>query len=233
MHKLGSAAIAGVLTIGAAAVALAAGAAPSIIVHPKVTPAKAGTSAHPQGVSLHVTVNWQTLGAANQPIVQSFKLMFPRGSLYQGAKYPSCSYARLNALGPSGCPAASIVGHGTGSAYADTVITHPTITVVNGGAKTVYFYTVLNNPATVQAPVVGHISRVTGKYAYSLVASIPSSLQVVAGVPIELTSLTVSAKHAAWLSTTGCPHGGWPFSVTTSYSTGTSASYSSKVRCHK
>lgn len=132
------------------------------------------------------------------------------------------------------------MGHGTGTAYADTTVTHPTITVVNGGASKLYFYTVLNNPARVQEPVVGHITRMSGKYAYALSVTIPNNLRIVAGVPIELTYLKVvagGAGHGTWLATTGCSHGHWPFSVTTGYenpnnnATG-SSSYSSSVACH-
>ena len=108
-------------------------------------------------------IHWQSLGSANQPIVTSFFLLFPHGSLYNGAHYPTCSVRVMNARGPAGCPKASIMGGGTGNAYADTMITHPQITVINGGANTVYFYTVLNNPARVQEPVVGHIKKMGGK----------------------------------------------------------------------
>ena len=80
------------------------------------------------------------------------------------------------------------MGSGTGNAYADTMITHPKITVVNGGGSRVFFFTVLNNPARVQSPVVGKISKTSGKYAYKLHVVVPQVLQVVAGVPIELTS---------------------------------------------
>ena len=130
------------------------------------------------------------------------------------------------------------MGTGTGTAYADTTRTHPKITVVNGGKNIVYFYTVLNNPARVQEPVIGHVKKTSGKYAYSLSVKVPSNLQVVAGVPIELTSLSVNAGKGTWLETTGCSGGKWPFQLTTSYlnnntgQTGSSTDASS-LPCHK
>jgi hypothetical protein len=233
MRKLAVAGLTALVAAVVAATALASAFAPTVTVKAKLDNSKAGTRSHPQGVRLTTTFHWEDLGAANQPIVQKFKVLFPNGSLYNGAKFPSCSYRVLNARGPHGCPSGSIMGSGTGNAFADTVITHPQITVVNGGANTVFFYTVLNNPARVQTPVVGHITRTFGKYGYVLKVSIPQVLQVVAGVPIELTYLTVTAGHGSWLATTGCPSSGrWPFKVTTSYSTGGSASDSSFVRCH-
>jgi hypothetical protein len=230
----------GALLASGAAVALAQGSWPSVTVSPNISPKKAGTRAHPQGVKLVTTFHWQTLGAASQPIVTKFFLLFPKGSLYNGAHYPTCSARTLNFSGPAGCKRASIMGSGSGTAYADTTLTHPQITVVNGGANTIYFYTVLNNPARVQEPVIGHITRMGGRWAYSLAVTVPENLRIVAGVPIELTSLGVTAGgpgHGTWLATTGCPGGRWPFSVTTSYenpntnATG-SASYAASVSCH-
>ena len=240
MRKLVVAGVTGALLVSGGAVALAQGTWPSVTVTPKVSPTKAGTKQHPRGVKLTTVFHWQTLGAASQPIVTTFRILFPKGSLYNGGSYPTCSQHTLSLDGPSGCKKAAIMGHGTGTAYADTTVTHPTITVVNGGASKLYFYTVLNNPARVQQPVVGHITRMSGKYAYALSVTIPQDLRIVAGVPIELTYLKVvagGAGHGAWLATTGCSHGHWPFSVTTGYenpnsnATG-SSSYSSSVACH-
>ena len=235
MRKLGVVAVLAILVAGGAAAAIAdSTTSPKVTVKASISPNRAGTAKHPQGVTLKTQISWQTLGSANQPIVQTFDILFPKGSLYNGSKYPSCSYNRLNAVGPAGCPKASIMGTGTGNAYADTTITHPKITVVNGGATHVYFYTVLNNPARVQSPVVGKISRIGGKFSYKLHVTVPQVLQVVAGVPIELTFLNVNAGKEAWLATTGCgPGGHWPFSVTTSYNTGGSSTFTDSIPCHK
>jgi hypothetical protein len=241
MRKLAVVGILGALLACGAAVALAQGSWPTVTVTPNISPQKAGTPSHPQGVKLKTVFHWETLGAAAQPIVTKFFLLFPKGSRYNGARYPTCSVATLDTSGPGGCNSASIMGYGTGTAYADTTLTHPTITVVNGGANTIYFYTVLNNPARVQQPVVGHITAMSGQWAYSLSVTVPQDLRIVAGVPIELTTLGVNAGgpgHGTWLATVGCPGGHWPFSVTTTYenpntnATG-SASYSSSVPCHR
>lgn len=246
MRKLAVLGLTGLVTVAVTAVALAqtSGTFPSVTVRATVSPKKAGTPRHPQGVRLTTLFNWQTLGAANQPIVTQFHVLFPKGSLYNGAHTPTCSVSTLNRSGPSGCSKASIMGSGTGTAYADTTLTHPAITVVNGGASVVYFYTVLNNPARVQEPVVGHISRMSGRWAYSLSVTVPQNLRIVAGVPIELTSLSVNAGKGSWLETTGCgPGGHWPYQVTTDYenpnlapgapgATG-SATANSSTPCHR
>jgi hypothetical protein len=85
----------------------------------------------------------------------------------------------------------------------------------------VYFYTVLNNPARVQEPVIGHITRLTGDFIYHLSVTIPRNLQIVAGVPIKLTYLHISAGRGTWLSTTAPPAG---IKVVTTFSSGATTS---------
>ena len=235
MRKLGVVAFLATLAGSGVAAAVAdAPLAPKVTVKASVSPNKAGTKRHPQPVTLKTKIAWESLGSASQPIVQTFDILFPKGSLYNGGHLPSCSYEHLNAVGPAGCPKGSIVGSGTGNAYADTTITHPKITVVNGGASRVFFFTVLNNPARVQSPVVGKIKKTSGKYGYSLHVTVPQVLQVVAGVPIELTLLNVTAGKGTWLETTGCgPGGHWPFSVSTGYNTGGSSKFTASIACHK
>ena len=169
--------------------------------------------------------------------MQTFDVLFPKGSLYNGGKIKSCSYGRLNAGGPTACPKASIVGSGTGNAYADTII-RTRRSRSSTAARTRSFFTVLNNPARVQSPVVGTITKMSGKYAYKLHVVVPTLLQFVAGVPIELTELHVTVGKGSYLSTTSCgPGGKWPFSITTGYlnsnnnQTGSATDVSS-LSCH-
>jgi hypothetical protein len=199
----------------------------------KVSPSRAGTKARPQGVKLTVKVHWETVAGVEPPVVQSADVMFPKGSLYNGGKYPKCSENVLARKGLRGCPSGAIMGKGSGVAFADTVLTYPKITVVNGGKKHVYLYTVLNNPARVQAPVPGTITKAHGKWAYKLHLEVPHVLQLVAGVPIALRDLTIKAGKKSWLATTACPGGKWPFSVETAYDSGTSSSFEDSVSCKK
>ncbi|MCW3004761.1 MAG: hypothetical protein JWQ20_4059 [Conexibacter sp.] len=208
----------------------------TLTVTPTVTPNKAGTKKKPQGVTLKVKLHWETPGDLEKPVVQSSDVLFPKGSLYNGSKYPKCTEAKLNNGGLSACPKGSIMGTGTGDAYADNVITHPAITVVNGGGSKVFLWTILTNPARVQKAVPGTITKQTGQWAYKLHFTVPRQLQIVAGVPIALRDLTVTAggKRGAkdWLATTSCPaNKKWPFSVTTSMSTGTAVKYDDTVAC--
>jgi hypothetical protein len=125
------------------------------------------------------------------------------------------------------------MGHGAGDALADTVITHPKITVVNGGASHVYCYTLLNNPARVQAPVPAVITTLpTGKWGYKVHATIPQSLQVVAGIPIKLTMLRITAGRGDWVATTSCPRSRrWDYHLETLFDTGQTISFDGAVAC--
>ncbi len=220
MRRLAFAALAGAL-IGASGVGALASAAPTPTAHPASGQLTAGSPRHPQGLRLQMQFGWQGYDPADQPMVTRIDAWFPRGSVYNGARYPKCSLHTLDADGPGSCPKGSIMGVGTGSADADTTITRPQITVVNGGPDVVYFYTVLNNPARVQQPVIGHITRLSGQFTYHLSATIPEDLRIVAGVPIKLTWLSVTAGRGSWLATTNAPAG---IKVQTTYDSGATTS---------
>jgi hypothetical protein len=227
------------LAVGAMAAAPApaqdGGAQTTVKADAKVTPSKAGTKRKPRGVKLNVKVEWTTPGDLEKPIIQKADVLFPRGSLYNGAKYPKCSLSAMARRGLDACPKKSIMGSGTAVAYADNVMTYPKITVVNGGKSQVCLWTVMTNPARVSACVPGKITRMSGKWAYKLHLEVPRNLQIVAGVPIALKTFNVTAggkSHAKdWLATTACPGGKWAFTVETYFSTGGSGKYEDSVRC--
>ena len=221
MRKLALTALAGAFLGASAAIALAAGGALELRARLATAPLTAGSPRHPQGLELQMAFGWQGYTPANQPMVTGIDAWFPRGSVYNGARYPRCSVGTLDRLGPRGCPKGSIMGSGTGTATADTTITRPQITVVNGGPDVVYFYTVLNNPARVQEPVIGHITRLHGRFTYHLSAVIPENLRIVAGVPIKLTYLVVTAGRGDWLATTNAPAG---IKIQTTYDSGATTS---------
>jgi hypothetical protein len=229
-----------VAALGLAVGAVALVAAPSgaqdppvttVTAEAKVTPAKPGTKKKPRGVKLKVDVHWDTPGDVEKPVVQKATVMFPKGSKYNGGKFPKCSANTMARKGINGCPKGSIMGKGSAVAYADTVMTYPKITVVNGGRKSVYLWTVMTNPARVQAPVPGKITKAGGKFAYKLELTVPRSLQIVAGVPIALKDFSISAGKQDWLATTGCPGGEWPFEGETFFDNGTSSTFASSAKC--
>jgi hypothetical protein len=173
----------------------------------EVTPDKAGTPSHPRGIRIdaHGTVDTPADTAAL--VARSFDVWMPKGWLYNGAKHPACTLAKLNRGGPSACPPESIMSHGLGAhADVDELNPPPRVTVINGGQTKMYFWTVFQNPARVQAAVLGMITKVNSpRWSYRLHADNPSSLQIVAGIPITPQSFRASIGRGDWIATTRCP----------------------------
>jgi hypothetical protein len=233
MRRLAIAAVAAAALAGGSALALAQGTSPiTVTVDAQVSPNKAGTKQKPQGVKLDVTVFFHIPEAYDPPLVDRVTVLFPKGGLYNGGKFPRCSESVLNRRGLSGCPKGSIMGKGMGKATADEVWTYPKVTVVNGGPKRVYFYTVMTNPARVQAPIVAKVTKLSGKWSYKVQADIPKSLQVVAGVPIVLHELHISGGRRDWLATTYCPPDRrWRYHAEGLFTTGETIIYDDSVPC--
>jgi hypothetical protein len=141
------------------------------------------------------------------PVARSFDVWLPKGWVYNGAKHPVCTLATLNDGGPNKCPPKSIVSHEpTGQADPNDLNPPPRVTIINGGATKMYFWTVLQNPARVQAAVVGTTTKVNSpRWSYRLHAEIPGSLLVVAGIPITLRSFRANVRRGDWITTTSCP----------------------------
>jgi len=229
-------AVLGVAVTGAAVVAAPSGAqdppVTTVTAEAKVSPSKPGTKKKPRGVKLAIDVHWDTPGDVEKPVVQKATVMFPKGSKYNGGKFPKCSANTMSRKGIGGCPKGSIMGKGSAVAYADTVMTFPKITVVNGGKNMIYLWTVMTNPARVQAPVPGKLTKASGKWAYKLELTVPQSLQIVAGVPIVLHELTLSGGKGDWLATTSCPADKrWRYHAEGLFTTGETIVYDDSVPC--
>ena len=233
MRRLATLVVAAAVLAGGAALARAPGTTPiTMTVDATVSPNKAGTKRHPQGVKLGVTAKFDIPEAYDPPLVDRVTVLFPKGGLYNGAKYPKCSETRLARRGVSGCPKGSIMGKASGKAMADDVPTYPKVTIVNGGARRVYFYTVMTNPARVQVPVVAKVTKLSGKWSYKVEADIPKALQIVAGIPIVLHELKGSAGKGDWLATTSCPRDKrWRYHAEGVFTTGETIIYDDSVPC--
>jgi hypothetical protein len=173
----------------------------------KVTPGKAGTPSHPRGVKIDARGTIETSDDAALPVARSVEVWLPKGWVYNGAKHPACTLATLNSDGPGGCPAGSIMSH---SAFAvddpNDLNPPPRVQVINGGSTKMYFWVVIQNPARVQAPVTGTLTKLSSpRWSYRMHADIPGSLQVVAGIPVTLKSFSANIGRGDWIATTGCP----------------------------
>jgi len=221
----------------------------------KISPKKAGTKKNPQGVQLTGSLGFKTITQGiEEPIVTGGDVLIAKGGVWGGGKYAKCSKATMNRnQSTDGCPAKSIVGSGTGVAFADQVDAAPDVVFVNGGKNMLWAFTTLYNPALVREPVPIKITKTSGKWAYKASFRVPKVLQVVAGVPITLRSfdykiggkfklpgerkVTNASKYAPdLLATTSCPKSKkYPYEATAFYLYNTGAtgkdSYKGTVGC--
>ena len=219
LPALGAALAVGVM----AAVALAQEGGPvQVPVMVTVKPNEAGTPSRPRGIEIDargivvppgviVPAEAGMSAETAMPVVRSFDVWLPKGWVYNGAKHPVCALAMLNVKGPAACPPESIMGRGElgrrDPGDGDTTFSHRNVTVVNGGRSKMYFWVLIQNPARVQAAVVGTIAKVNSpRWSYRLHADIPGSLQLVAGIPITWSFFRVRLGRGDWIATTSCPH---------------------------
>jgi hypothetical protein len=228
-------AILAAVAVAVGAVALAQDFVPiKISAKVKVTPNKAGTPRHPQGVKVDVKTDISIPDDYDPPLVQTVDVWISKGGLYNGAKFPRCSESAMGHGGVAACPKGSIMGHGRAKARADTVFTYPKITVINGGPNAVYFYTVLTRPARVSQAVKATVVKASGKWSYKAHAAIPRNLQIVAGIPLRFDELRVTAGVRDWLATIGCPSGNrWSYHAEATFNSGQVVKFDGSVGCRR
>jgi hypothetical protein len=188
----------------------------------KATPNTAGTPKHPQGMTITASARLIVPPDVEAPIVTGVEVLTGKGITWTHGKYVKCSKATLDRGGPRSCPAKSIMGSAYAAGNADTVRTHVDLTFVNGGPGITYVYASLNNPARVRETLVlKTMPSDSPEWGQRETVSIPRSLQVVGGVPLQLTSIRfkVGGKSYAkeFIANTSCPRGGWKYQVTAHY----------------
>jgi hypothetical protein len=189
------------------------------------TPSKSGTAAHPRGVALRATARLVFPPDVDPPVVTGIEIRSAPGLDWHGEKFVKCAKSVLDAKGPSGCPKQSIMGTATATGRADTVSARLDVVFVNGGLRTTYAYATLNRPARVRETLVIHTTRFSsGPWGHLETVAVPRSLQIVAGVPLALDKITLSIGGRPYakdyISSTGCPSGGWRYQVTAHTATG-------------
>jgi hypothetical protein len=207
MSRVGLAVLATAALLGVAALAFGQDVVPvkvSAIV--KVTPNKAGTPSHPQGVIVDVRAKIDIPHDYDPPLVESVTAWIGPGGIYNGAKFPVCNFKALQRSGPSVCPERSIVGHARLKADADGVKTYPKITIVNGGATKFYMWGELKYPARLREALPVTVTRLTsGPWKYRWQFKVPRHLQIVAGIPLRVEIFHAILGRKDWLASTSCP----------------------------
>ena len=209
-----------------------------------VSPSKAGTKKKPQGVKLTFKVHWETAADVDKPVVQTADVLFPKGSLYNGAKYAKCAQSVMERGSVSDCPPKSIMGTGSGTAYADQVLTQPEDHRRQRRRQQGLPVHGADEPGARRQAGPRHdhqACRASGPT--SSISTVPQSLQVVAGVPIALRDIKITAGGKSyakdWLATTSCSGGKYPFQLTTGFAPDSAgapvgeATYAGSTPCSK
>lgn len=150
------------------------------------------------------------------PTLSQVDLFFPPNARTNGAKFPSCSPATINARRSfSGCPKGSKIGSARIIADVPAVpVTGVTaiMTVFNGpGGKSVTINIEAHNPVEIFEAFKAPLTKTSGRFGYHLSAPIPRTLQEINdGWFAEVRSLR-SSIGATWRgvpyiqTTTACP----------------------------
>jgi hypothetical protein len=186
-----------------------------------VAPARAGTPERPLGVKLAGKVELKVPEDAPRPVITGLEVWTGPGIVLDGRRFPACSTAVMSRGGPSACPPKSIVGSGTilGNPALQTDFGQGgRITLVNGPSGAPTLWIVLQDPARVQAAAAGMVVHdASARWPRHVRWTIPPTLQVVAGIPITPYgfSFVLGGKTYAkgYVSTTGCPEGGWAWKL--------------------
>lgn len=185
------------------------------------TPSKAGTKRNPRGVKIEATAKIVSEEGYEPPIVTGVDILMGKGLVWRADDYVKCSKPVLDRRGPDGCPPKSIVGSVDATARADNIVTHPDVVLVNAGWKRTFAYTTLYRPALVEETIVVHRTRKSGRWSHQESLRVPKVLQVVAGVPIQVTAARLSIGGKPWardyIVSTSCPKGGWKYRATAYY----------------
>jgi hypothetical protein len=186
-----------------------------------VTPTKAGTAAHPQGVVVRGSVQVVTEPGFDPPIITGEDILFGEGFSYNGDRYPRCTKVVLDFQGPAGCPQGSIMGSAYGTGRADTILANMKVVLFNAGAARLLAYTTVDHPARVRRTIVVGTENLIGAWRRQSSFMVPRDLQVVAGLPIQLNNLYFSLGGRPWaedyITTTSCPDGGWRYQASLHY----------------
>jgi hypothetical protein len=192
------------------------------------------------GKSGSVTVNFEStdLAAPQPPVMNRVQIKFPVGGKWNGAKFPKCKLAVLQARGPSGCPAGSKYGSGTGSGYARPVvgdIVRAKLTVFNGGGKEIYVYVFPD-----LGPTFVTVCKIVGGYNLDCnippIKTLPSAPDAaVASVKVKSTpkSIKKGKRKIGLLVTPKTCDGSWRSVATFSFVTGEKVTVPFSQKCKK
>jgi hypothetical protein len=179
----------------------AAAATTRITVNASVKPQKAGTPAHPVGVTATVMIDLAPLGTAQPPVTDEVDIFLPKALRSRGAKFPSFSAQMIaGPTGVSACPAGSKVGTGVAAGTALGLTEQLNVAAFNGpgGSSLLLFLSSgVGAPLTISEPLIGSYvspSNVPnpGDFSSELTFPVPQNiLHPIPGANVSITHISV------------------------------------------
>jgi len=168
-----------------------------------------------RAVKLEARLRFEASDGQDPPVVTAGRLLLPRGMAVNGRRYAKCSGRSMReSQSTAGCPEDSFMGRSGPSGIDDPDgVVKPRFEFVNGGARRLWAFGTIYNPALVQEPMAIDVhGRRTPRPSFKLSFDVPQVLRVVAGVPVSLTHwpLVIGGRSYApgYLTFDGrCPRG--------------------------
>lgn len=209
------------------------------------SPTKASTEKTRRSVTMKVSTGTRETTGAQPPSTARVTLGFPQGSVWNGAKFPTCSASAISAeKSTEACPSGSIIGKGTAAGLSPGPVFQDDLTIViaNGGASGVSMFVEGTSPLRIQSNIVAKIKKLSGTYGMQLDVPIPRSLQEPApGVPVAVTKFAVTVGKSMKIGGTTrgiieidrCDNGKWSGEGVFTYSSGATITERRSIRCSK
>lgn len=210
-----------------------------------MSPTVAGSTERPRNASLSIVLTTPAPPPGQQFATDRAVIRLPRGVRFNGARFPNCTAARLQASGPSGCPAASRVGSGSADAVALNGQINAALTITAFNARSgrgLLLHVTGAQPIQINSVIEGTLRRTSGStYGGVLDVPLPANLKNIAGAQPTLTRFavriratrTVRGRRVGFVQTTGCPGGRWRFRADLTFTDGQTGRGTDSVRCRR
>ncbi len=235
------------------ALTAAAWAAQTLSIHTTFTPDKLGA---PTNLSATALFGSTTPGVVPSPI-RYVTAYGPAGLTLDTTGAGTCTAAKLEAVGPSACPADSRVGFGNGVGLLELAgeVIHEPFTLdfflghKEGSRAVVLVYVNAVSPVSVQLVLTAREVHGPKPYGWGVTFEIPTipTLPGASYASVEKSSLTFGDYNVAYFKTIhgkrklvhvkglivpkSCPGGGFPYEASFNFEDGTNSTYKGTIPC--
>lgn len=244
--------VAALLACACMSVAAVAWAAETLTVHASFSPDRLGVP-----TNLSVTGKFgSTTGAPPSPITR-LTAYLPAGTEVDARGAGTCAPAKLEVMGPSGCPADSRAGFGGGVGVIELAkeIIHESYTLdfffgpTEDGHLAVLAYVQASSPVSFELVLVAKEIHGPKPYGLGFTVEVPpiATLPEASDASVESAFLTFGASNVAYFRTvhgkktllhvkgvvvpTKCPRGGFPLEGTLDFADGTALTVNPTIPC--